>query len=150
HLLAPLLMQPDHHNQRVVSGDNHLVALLSEHLASVYKLAPHMDAAEAQALMKPMLELTAAVLNAQVTEAEADAVALATTQRIRRYIEDHVTDRLSADAVASRFGMSRRKLYYLFEPFGGFAAYVQERRLRRAHADIVDPAMQHKSLATIA
>lgn len=150
HLLAPLLKEPDHHNQRLLSGHDRLTSLLFDHLVSVYRLAPQMESTEAKTILKPTVELAAAVLNAAATRSMGDAGVLATTQAIRSYIDRHIDHRLSVEAIAKRFGISRRKLYYLFEPFGGVAAYVQDKRLRRAYAAIIEPAMLGRSLATIA
>lgn len=149
--LAPHLMSPDHHNQRVISGRDPLVTLLRSHLSALHEQAAHMDLAAVQAVIKPTLELTAAVLNAQVTEAEADAVAFTLSLEIRRHVERRITDRLLApEDVAGRFGISLRKLYYLFEPFGGFAAYVRDRRLRQVRDALGDPHNRAKSIAEIA
>lgn len=148
--LAPLLTQPDHHNQRVLPGTDPLVALLREHLLSIHKRMSQLGAADAHALMKPTLELTAAVLNSRVTKREADAVVHALTQQVRSFIDHHITEALSAESVALRFGMSRRKLYYLFEPFGGFSSYVLERRLCHTRRALADPSNRTKSIADIA
>lgn len=151
YLLAPRLNNPDHHNERVVSAATSLTSLLNAHLSTALCLAPSLNTAEAQAMMNVTLELTAAVLNGQITEAEADAVAVAVTQNIRQHIEQHIGDPdLTADTVAAHFRMSRRKLYYLFEPFSGFAAYVRERRLHHVRRILSDPAHQTRHIADIA
>ncbi|MCR6670546.1 helix-turn-helix domain-containing protein [Devosia ginsengisoli] len=150
-LLAPLLELPDEQNQRAISGQNPLAQLLRTHLASVYHLAAGLNAVQGEAIMKPTLELVAAAINAQVSETNVGAVRFAVTQEIRRHIENQVRDPgLRAETVAAHFGLSRRKLYYLFQPFGGFAAYVQQRRLHHIRADIVNPVLQHRSVASIA
>lgn len=150
-VLAPLLTSPDQHNQRVISGQDPLASLLRSHLFALHEQAAHMNAEAAQAVISPTLELTAAVLNAQVTEAEVDAVTLALTMEIRRHVDRRIKDRgLSAEAIADHFGISLRKLYYLFEPFGGFAAYVRERRLRHVYKTLGNPMNRAKSIAEIA
>lgn len=150
-LLAPLLTLPDEHNQRAISGQNPLAQLLRTHLTSVYHLAPSLNAVQAEAIMKPTLELAAAAINAQVSESNVGAVRVAVTQEIRRHIENQIRNpRLHAETVAAHFGLSRRKLYYLFQPFGGFATYVQQRRLHSIRADIINPALQNRSVASIA
>ncbi|MHA6731641.1 helix-turn-helix domain-containing protein [Devosia sp. A369] len=150
-LLAPLLKLPDEQNQRAISGQNPLTQLLRTHLTSLYHLAPSLNAVQAEAIMRPTLELIAAALNGEVSKTEIGAVRFAGTQEIRRYVEAHIrAPHLDAETIAAHFGLSRRKLYYLFQPFGGFAAYVQERRLNCIHADIVDPALQDRSVAGIA
>lgn len=151
YLLAPRLNNPDHHNERVVSASTPLAGLLNAHVSTALRLAPSLNAAEAEAIMNVTLDLTAALLNGEVTEAEADAVAIAAAQNVRLHIEQHIGDPgLSADAVAAHFRMSRRKLYYLFEPFGGFAAYVRERRLHHIRGILTDPARQTRPIAEIA
>src|SRR5690606_25882032 len=105
--LEPLLTSPDHHNQRVISGKDPLAALLRSHLFALHEQAGSMDPTAVQSVMKPTLELTAAALNAQVTDAEADAVAFALTLEIRRHVERRITDRLlSPEDVAGHFGIS--------------------------------------------
>lgn len=149
--LAPLLDAPDHHNQRVISGADPVAALLRSHLMALHENAARMDAATLQSVLAPTLQLTAAVLNAQITEAEADAVTLARTMEIRRYVDEWITDpHLTPEAVAGRFGMSVRKLYYLFEPFGGFAAYVRERRLHHVREALENPRNRSRSIADLA
>jgi AraC-like DNA-binding protein len=149
--LEPLLTSPDHHNQRVISGKDPLAALLRSHLFALHEQAGSMDPTAVQSVMKPTLELTAAALNAQVTDAEADAVAFALTLEIRRHVERRITDRLlSPEDVAGHFGISLRKLYYLFEPFGGFAAFVREKRLHRVREALCNPSNRARSIAEIA
>ncbi len=149
--LAPLLAAPDHHNQRVISGRGPLATLLKSHLLALHEQAAHMGADAVPTVMETTLGLTAAVLNAEVTEAEAGAVMFALTLEIRRHVDRRVADRhLSAEAVAGQFGISLRKLYYLFEPFGGFAGYVRERRLHRVREALANPMAPVRSIAEIA
>ena len=150
-VLAPLLKQPDEQNLRVISGKVPLLALLRNHLLGLYEGARSMSPQDAEAVVRPTVELAAAAINAAVTEENAASVRLALTGDIRRHVSDHILDRdLTAETVASGFGISTRKLYYLFEPHGGFSSYVQEERLRRCRAELVDPQHQHRSIADIA
>lgn len=58
---------------------------------------------------------------------------MAQLTRLRRLIEVNLSNpQLSAAWIAKQGGVSRSKLYTLFEPFDGVAAYIRERRLRRA------------------
>lgn len=150
-LLAPLLKAPDEQNMRVISGKAPLAALLRNHLQGLYQGVPAMSRQDAEAVVGPTLELAAAALNAAATEENAASVRLALTGEVRRYVDNHIVDRgLSAETVAGSFGISTRKLYYLFEPYGGFSSYVQEERLRRCRAELVDPEHRHESIAEIA
>lgn len=150
-LLAPLLKAPDAQNLRRIPGEMPLVVLLRNHLQGLYQAAPTMRREEAAAIVGPTLELAAAAVNAAVAEEKAAAVRMALTGEIRRHVEARIADPdLSAESVAAAFAMSTRKLYYLFEPHGGFTHYVQAQRLRRCRAELTDPAQRHESVAEIA
>ncbi|HWK68850.1 MAG TPA: helix-turn-helix domain-containing protein [Rhizobiaceae bacterium] len=150
-LLAPLLKAPDEQNLRLITGKAPLTALLRNHLQSLYQAAPNIGSGDAEAVVRPTLELAAAAINAAVSEENAAAVRLALTNGMRHYVDDHLVDQdLSAETVAAYFRISTRKLYYLFESHGGFSSYVREARLRRCRAEITDPEHRHESIADIA
>lgn len=150
-MLAPLLKAPDEHNMRVVPGKAPLTALLRNHLASLHREAPRMKHDEVEAIIRPTLELAAAALNMSVTEENAASIRLALTGQIRRHIDENIAEpALSAETVAAAFGISMRKLYYLFEPYGGVTSYITAGRLRRARTMLVEPQYLAMSIADIA
>ncbi|WP_343517901.1 AraC family transcriptional regulator [Sphingomonas sp.] len=150
-LLAPLLRAPDEQNLRLISGSAPLVALFRNHLIALFAAAPTMSVKEADLIVFPTLALAAAVLNAEAPENSSRLVDPILTARIHRLISDQAANlELSAEDVAERFGISRRKLYYLMEPHGGFASCLRERRLHLAHVMLRDPMQQGKSIAEIA
>ncbi|TSE13800.1 helix-turn-helix domain-containing protein [Mesorhizobium intechi] len=150
-LLAPLLKAPDEHNLRVIPGNAPLTALLRGHLIGLYEAAPAMSGSDAEAVTRPTIELAAAAINSAVAEENAASVQLALTGEIRRHIDRHITGRdLTAETIAALFGISMRKLYYLFEPHGGFSRYIQDERLRRCRAELVDPGRRHDAIGEIA
>lgn len=150
-LLAPLLKRPDEHHLRRIPGSNPLVGLLHNHLQALFKSAPRMTQQEAEAIVRPTLELAAAAVNGTAAEENAHGVASSLAGAIARHVEAHLADpALSAETVAAAFGISPRKLYYLFEPRGGFASYVQDQRLYSCHKALADPAQRHRSIAEIA
>ena len=64
---------------------------------------------------------------------------LSMQQRIRKHISDTITsETLTPDNIASRFNISLRTLYSLFEPFGGVATYIRETRLKEIHWHLND------------
>lgn len=150
-LFAPLLRAPDEQSQRILPGNMPLVALLREHVCALYRQASVLSMEQVRGIIQPTLELAASAINSVVAEKHAPSVNLALLAAIRRHIDDNLHDpELSPEKVAATFGISRRKLYYLFEFSEGFASYVQERRLRRCHEALIDPARRTASIAEIA
>jgi len=150
-LLAPLLYAPDHQNLRRISGSTPLAALFRNHLIGLFAAAPALNAKEAASLVAPTLALAAAVLNAEAPQNVLHVVDPILTAQIHRLISDRAADpAITAEGVAARVGISRRKLYYLMEPHGGFTACVRERRLHLAHTMLRDPLQSGRSVAEIA
>lgn len=150
-LMAPLLRAPDEQNLRRIRGDAPLAALLRSHLNGLYAAAGTMSLDEAEAIVRPTIELAAAAINASVTEENAAAVQIALTGQISRYIDGRILDpALTSESIAAAFGISTRKLYYLFEAHGGVASYVTRGRLQQARQMLADPAQQGRSIADIA
>lgn len=59
---------------------------------------------------------------------------------MRQHIEKQLRDpALSADVLCRQFHVSRSTLYRLFEPLGGVARYIRERRLAHCHAILSRP-----------
>ncbi|PXA95418.1 AraC family transcriptional regulator [Nostoc sp. 3335mG] len=150
-LLAPLLDAPDAQNLRLVRGDTPLASLLRNHLIGLFQSARLMGVAEAEAVIGPTLALAAAVLNSERSVEEAVEFDPILSVQIRRYLtEAAASSDLNADQVAARFGISRRKLYYLMQSHGGFASCVRAQRLHRAKAMLRDPAHRGTPIADIA
>jgi AraC-like DNA-binding protein len=71
-------------------------------------------------------------------------------ERARRHIQQHLeTADLTPESVCRALGVSRTRLYQLFEPSGGVLHYIQRRRLLTAHAALSDPA-EHRRIVDIA
>lgn len=150
-MLEPLLRGPDDHNLAIVRRENPLTGVLFSHLRALHMSAPQLTTGEAALLIRPTLELAAAALNGAADEATRDGTGLAQFTMICRHVDAHLfAADLSAGSVARRFGISTRKLYYLFEGLGGFATHVQEQRLRRARAALVEPANARRGIGEIA
>ena len=76
-----------------------------------------------------------------------DATLLA---RARRLIDIRLADRnLSPEMLCASLGVSRSRLYRLFEPLGGIASYIRKRRLLRTRDALSDIA-DGRSIARIA
>lgn len=152
-MLSDGLEQPDDQHLRVLHGGEPMVALLRDHMLSLKRLAARMSARQAVTVAPATAGLAAACLNSTAGDnpEQRAGIAMAQLGRIRRFVEVHLSDPdLSADWIAVRAGVSRSKLYALFDSFGGVAAYVRERRLRRALLILTDPAQARRPIYDIA
>ena len=152
-MLQDSLERPDDQHMRVLQGTEPMVALLRDHMRSLKRLAARMSAQQAITVAPATAGLAAACLNAAACDRPdiRAGVALAQLGRIRRLIEAHLSEaELSADWIAGRVGVSRSKLYALFDEFGGVAAYVRDRRLRRALLMLTDASQGRRSIYDIA
>lgn len=118
----------------VLSGDSSLGLLLGEHLKSMANVAPRLNGPDSKLATEVAAVLVSAGLSAAVTgqASETDLVS-AGLHAIQSYIEKNLADeRLSPEMIMRHFGLSRSALYRTFEPLGGIADYIRERRLNRA------------------
>jgi AraC-like DNA-binding protein len=73
-------------------------------------------------------------------EAAAGPIATVLLERARQLVQSRLLDpKLESEMVRRELGISRTRLYNLFEPFGGVMHYIQHRRLLSAYAALVDP-----------
>jgi AraC-like DNA-binding protein len=138
-MLASRLAQPEMLHGLVLSAQSMKTTVLAHHFRALYEYAPRMTYDDAQAVADGSLALVLACLRGEL-ERRGEVVRGAATlslSRIRQHIEaqlDH--PELSAQSVASHFGLSRASLYRLFSPLGGVADYIRSRRLHRAFFDL--------------
>ncbi|WP_420993171.1 helix-turn-helix domain-containing protein [Cupriavidus sp. 30B13] len=126
-------------------------SMLVAHLRSLVSQVNDVRRSEASPIAHSTLHLVAAAVAPAARTLEArPAIEAALLRQACRYIELHLTDpSLSPQAIAAAFRISRATLYRLFEPLGGVAAFVKERRLRRVHGMLASPGARHH-LATLA
>lgn len=149
-LLSSRLESPDASHMRVIPAELPLVALFRESLKSFHTQIDNMSRREAEAVINPLLDLAAAAVNGHVDERNVTGVNLAHFVGLRRHVEDNLLDpNLSLDGLLATFGLSRRKAYRLFEPVGGFATYVNRRRLHRALQALRSADWRHMSISEI-
>ncbi len=137
----------------VLRGDGSAGGLLADYIRALAARADAIAVDDAGAIAHATTGMIAACFHATAeTRARAQTQIEATTlERIQRHIAAnlHAPD-LDAEALCSAFRISRSRLYRLFEPLGGVAAHIQERRLVRARAELSDPAHAHRRIHDIA
>ncbi|PZV38390.1 helix-turn-helix domain-containing protein [Mesorhizobium kowhaii] len=78
---------------------------------------------------------------AEHAAAAEQLASVALMERARRYVQTNLdAAHLTPDSMCRALGVSRSRLYQLFEPSGGVLHYIQSRRLLAAHVALSDPA----------
>ncbi|WP_051340892.1 helix-turn-helix domain-containing protein [Azospirillum halopraeferens] len=140
--LAPLVKSPDTLHGTILPGASAVGSLLGDHLRTLCDRLPDMTEREARAVAGGTAGLVAACLGSTIDAHEPPRAELhaAMLARIKRFIDERLdSPDLDADTICRTFGLSRSSLYRLFDPLGGVAAHIRERRLSRAFADLVTP-----------
>ncbi|WP_280192351.1 helix-turn-helix domain-containing protein [Delftia sp. PS-11] len=136
----------------VLSGTSVFGGLLADHLDSVYRRLPSIGVEQADDVVHATLQMLAACLRPSMrTLAQAQGEMQAVTlERIQRHIALHLGTPLTPETLSQAFGISRYRLYQLFEPLGGVVRYVQQRRLQRAFQALSTPAYRRLRVADVA
>ncbi|MGX5666703.1 helix-turn-helix domain-containing protein [Rhizobium daejeonense] len=150
-LLGPLLARPDNCHETILNANLPLVALLRDTITSYVGNLSRLSISQAQASLDPIVGLAAAAINGSVSDGNAVKVNAALLARIRQFIEAHLLDMtLAVEDIMSQFGISRRHVYRLLEPLGGFQTHVRRRRLRLAYRALSVAHGPHLSISDIA
>lgn len=117
-----------------------LVAMLKDHIQSLHRQANYLDLATAESLTPATINLVAGCLNSSIEDLplthELDA--MTEVRRVRHYIATNLSDPdLSPAIICSALGISRSRLYRIFSPYGGIAAYIRESRLHTAFQALI-------------
>lgn len=154
-LIERNLSRPDEHHLRIVPRDRPLARVIANMMGALHELSGVLTTADAPAAMQSLLSLAEGLLNGEATgqrsEEDDSAYRVASLLAAKRYIEANLHDPdLRPNRVAAAIGLSRTRLYRLFEPLGGVATYVRARRLRRCVRDLLDPRHRHRPIYDIA
>jgi AraC-like DNA-binding protein len=148
--LDVLLPQPlDLHG---VAPTGACAGMFADHVAELVRQMPRMRPEEVEGTRLATLHLLAASLapTAAMLTVARPAVEDALRRQVCRFIELRLTDEgLHVRALCARFRVSRSMLYRLFEPMGGVANYIKERRLARVRT-VLASAPRWQSVARIA
>src|SRR5690606_24294300 len=125
--------------------------ILGDFLISVQRHAPTLIRADVPALNEAFASLLGAALNGSADALAAASPAITASQfdRARRFISANLkSPGLKTARIAAGLGISRRQLSSLFEPHGGVANYIRNRRLAACHMALTRSAGREHSGAT--
>jgi len=151
--LAPLLNAPDSTHGHVFDSGCGVGLLLRDYVVALCRASQELTLADAPIAARSLIELAALAMNGTRVDlhpppAFADHALLLKAQM---FIKDSLAlASLGPGLVAQAIGVSRARLYRIFESCGGIATYIREMRLRRAFTDITSPSHHHRQIADIA
>ncbi|MEX2745399.1 helix-turn-helix domain-containing protein [Rhizobium mongolense] len=121
--------------------------LFSDYMIGLAKRLSVIDEAELPALVAATraMILACASPSADHIDEAREPIASVLIERARRIIQARLFDpKLATETLRRELGVSRSRLYRLFEPFGGVMHYIQHRRLLDAHSALTDPNDQRR------
>ncbi len=152
-LIEPLVVDGDALHGLRLGGDTALGGLLYDHIRGLDVRAPRMTLREASSVAESTVHLVAGCVGpvAEARDATEAGMASALLARLRRDIDAKLGEPdLGPDLLMRRHGLSRARLYRLFEPLGGVADYIRRRRLRRCFLDLAAPDRRDVRITEIA
>ncbi|RDJ03795.1 AraC family transcriptional regulator [Rhizobium grahamii] len=117
--------------------------LFSDYLVDVAHRLPMLAQADLPSLAGATRAMILACVSPSTDHADAakGPIANVLRERARRLVHARLLDpKLSSELVRKELGVSRTRLYNLFEPLGGVMHYIQHRRLLSAYAALTDPS----------
>lgn len=138
------------HGHALTSG---AARLFSDYLLSLFRNLPSLRTEDIPNVVQSTLLLLAAAI-APTTDALHAASGLihhALLERIQRYIDTHLLEPdLTPERICRAVGLSRAKLYQLFEGEGGVMRQIKQKRLRHAYRTLADPRQSRIGIAQVA
>jgi AraC-like DNA-binding protein len=115
--------------------------IFADYMVSLARRLPQLDASDASqvvATTRAMLLACIAPSPDRLEEA-GSMISSVLLERARRYVQANLHDpELGSRGLLRELGVSRSRLYRLFEPSGGVMHYIQRRRLLAAHSMLAD------------
>lgn len=115
--------------------------LFSDYLLGVANRLPTLTEAELPGLVAATRAMILACVSPSpdnIAGAE-EPISATLLERARKIVQAKLLDPdLGVETVRRELGVSRTRLYNLFEPFGGVRHYIQHRRLLEAHSALAD------------
>ncbi|OHV72812.1 helix-turn-helix domain-containing protein [Ensifer sp. LCM 4579] len=136
-------------NNSVLSGS--LADLLLNYINGIEASLGVLRSEELPRIVQTIRDMVVSCVAASVTPNPAGSETnKGMMERAHRYIHLHLNSaELTPDAICRAIGISRTRLYQLFEQSGGVLNYIRKRRLQHAYAALSDPT-DTRSIAEIA
>jgi AraC-like DNA-binding protein len=129
--------------------DSGMGRLFHDFMVGLAKRLPSFERADLPALAAATRAMILACVSPRADHLEmADhPIAVTLLDRARRHVQLRLFDpKLGARSLGRELGVSRSRLYHMFEPFGGVKHYIQHRRLLDAHVALANPNDQRRIL----
>ncbi|EKE70212.1 AraC family transcriptional regulator [Gallaecimonas xiamenensis 3-C-1] len=150
-ILASKLSFPNDQHMRIVHRDEPLVRILRSHLATLANTAVGIKQRDVDNLEPITVSLIAAAMNGCGTEQTRPAIHTSIRSTIVVFIDNKLNNAdLTPEYLSKHFGISLRKLHYLFQVDGGVSKFIQLRRLYKIKDMLTRPEMAGASIAEIA
>lgn len=122
--------------------DTGIGALLGDYFSSLERRLPGILKSDLPSVVDATRAMIAACIrpSAERIEVAHDAIVATLMERARTVVRQNLRSvTFGPDQLGHALGVSRSRLYRLFEPFGGVARYVHRQRLLAAHSALSDP-----------
>tara|TARA_R110002153_G_scaffold87937_1_gene216964 strand:- start:55 stop:1083 length:1029 start_codon:yes stop_codon:yes gene_type:complete len=154
-LMSRDLIRPDAHHRRVIPGDTPLAKMLYDYICNIHANSSSMPVDDAVIASSALLALTQGLLNARLPKApgqlDDETIDIAIRAKVIDFIDANLGDHsLNPSHVVAALGISRTRLYRLFEPYGGVAAEIRHRRLRCTLQDLFDQKSRTMRISEVA
>jgi AraC family transcriptional regulator, positive regulator of tynA and feaB len=141
HQLTSRLTEPRLATARAVRGDTGLGLVASRFAQSLDQLTEDVSVETQEGLSTALNSVIALALGATFESKDADRASVreALRQTVETYIADHLANpELTPESIATRFGISRRTLYSVFEDNSlSVVSLIREQRLLRSARDLL-------------
>lgn len=136
----------------VLRAGTPLATIIANHLSAVWDTLADASAEEVPAINRALVGAVAGAFSQGPVREEAGmSLEDAARDAVRTFIVHNLEDPgLGPVRLCRRFGLSRTRLYRLFEPFGGVAGYIREQRLDRAFRELAERDRGHRRLVDVA
>lgn len=152
-ILAPMVADYDSLHGLVLAAETPRARLLGSHIMELARQLPSMTRDEIVGMAEPTVHLAAGCLGTSLDHAVVVAPVIdhARLGTIKAYIDRHLgAPDLDADSVCRSLGLSRSKLYRLFEASGGVAAHIRRRRLSQCLRELTSRRCRADRISEIA